>query len=229
MTNQVKYFKIYGQMRTGTNYISFLIKNNFLDTNVFMNIGGWKHGKLIEFPNNIELVNYVDSITKNNIEINKTIDLFKNNNVNFLVIIKNPYMWINSISVYKNKEITSEFIIENISIWNEIYSNYKYYIECDKAYLVKYDTLLKETNEVLDKIMNKFNLTKKNQEYILENNVLHANNDSNIGKTKRIIFDKNKYISPNITNYLSNDIIRNINENIDVSLMKFYDYELVIV
>ncbi len=26
------YFKIYGQMRTGTNYISTLLLNNFLDT-----------------------------------------------------------------------------------------------------------------------------------------------------------------------------------------------------
>lgn len=229
MNNRVKYFKIYGQIRTGTNYLSTLITNNFLETTVFMNIGGWKHGKLIEFPNNIQLVNKVVQITKNNIDVDKTIDLFTTKNVNFLVVVKNPYMWINSVSVYKQKEITSEFIIDNISIWNEIYSNYKYYIECDKAYLVKYETLLKEPNEVLDKIMNKFNLTKKNPEYILENNVLHANNDSNIGKTKRIIFDKNKYISPNITNYLSNDMIQFINEHIDVSLMKFYDYELAIV
>lgn len=229
MSSYIKYFKIYGQMRTGTNYISTILINNFLDTNVFMNVGGWKHGKLIEFPNNIELVNKVVQITINNIDIDKTIDLFTKNNVNFLVIVKNPYMWINSVSVYKQKEINYEFIIENISIWNEIYSNYKYYIECGKAYLVKYEELLEKPYETLDKIKNKFNLTKKNLEYILENNVLHANNDSNIGKIKNVIFDKNKYINPIISDYLSNDIIRNINENIDVSLMKFYDYELVIV
>ena len=136
-------------------------------------------------------------------------------------------MWINSISVYKQEKITREFIIKNISIWNKIYSNYKDYIECDKAYLVKYETLLKEPNEVLDKIKNKFNLTKKNPEYILENNILHANNDSNIGRTNGIIFDKNKYILPNITNYLSNDMIQFINEYIDKTLMKFYDYNLL--
>ena len=227
MTSQIKYFKIYGQQRTGTNYLSALIINNFLDTTVFMNIGGWKHDKIIEFPNNIELVNKVVQITKNNIDIDKTIDLFTTKNVNFLVIVKNPYMWINSISVYKQEKITREFIIKNISIWNKIYSNYKDYIECDKAYLVKYETLLKEPNEVLDKIKNKFNLTKKNPEYILENNILHANNDSNIGRTKGIIFDKNKYILPNVTNYLSNDMIQFINEYIDKTLMKFYDYNLV--
>jgi hypothetical protein len=216
-------------MRTGTNYISTLLLNNFLDTNIFMNLGGWKHGKLIEYPDCIELVNYVDITTKNNIEIDKIIDIFKNNNINFLVIIKNPYMWINSMSIYKRQQITSSFVIEYITIWNEIYSNYKYYIENERAYLVKYEELLEQPIETLDKIKKKFNLTQKNSEYIIENNILLANGDYNIGKIKNRIFDKNKYIKPNIYQYLSNDIIRIINENIDISLLKFYNYDLVVV
>ena len=223
------YFKIYGQMRTGTNYISTLLLNNFLDTTVFMNVGGWKHGKLIEYPNKFQLLNRVDINTKNNIENNNIIDLFKNNNVNFLVIIKNPYMWIKSISIFTNHAITPKFVNNYITQWNDIYLIYKYYIENKRAYLVKYEELLEKTNETLDKIKNKFNLIKKNSEYILENNVLSANNDSNIGRTKKITFNKNKYISPNISEYLSNDIIRLINENIDKTLMKYYEYDLVIV
>ena len=70
-------------------------------------------------------------------------------------------------------------------------------------------------------------MIKKNSEYILENNVLSANNDSNIGITKKITFNKNKYINSIITHYLSNDIIKIINENIDKTLMKFYEYDLV--
>ena len=228
MSNEVKYFKIYGQIRTGTNYISSIILNNFLDTIVFMNVGGWKHGKLIEIPNVIELVDTVDTNTKNNIEIDNTIDLFTNNKVNFLVIIKNPYMWIHSVSTILKKEITPEFVIEYITIWNEIYSNYKYYIENGKAYLVKYEVLIKQPNETLDKIKNNFNLTKKNPEYIFENKKLSKNSDSNIGKTINVIFDKNKYIKPNISDYLSNDIITIINENIDITLLKYYEYDFEI-
>ena len=223
------YFKIYGQMRTGTNYMSSLIKNNFSETNIFMNVGGWKHGKIIEFPNNIDLLNYVDINTKTIIDIDKTIDLFTTNKVIFLIMVKNPYMWIHSVSVYKQKEITPKFLIQYILLWNETYSNYKDYIELGKAYLVKYEELLEKTNETLDKIKNKFNLIKKNSEYILENNVLSANNDSNIGRTKKITFNKNKYISPNISEYLSNNTIHLINENIDKTLMKYYQYDLVIV
>ena len=221
------YFKIYGQMRSGTNYISTLLLNNFLDTTVFMNVGGWKHGKLIEYPNKFQLLNRVDINTKNNIEIYNTIDLFKNNNVNFLVIVKNPYMWIKSISIFTNNDITPKFVKNYITQWNNIYSNYKNYIESGKAYLVKYETLLQEPHETLDKIKNKFNLIKKNSEYNIENNILSANSDSNIGKTIKIVFDKKKYISPNIPDYLSNDIIHIINENIDKTLMKFYNYDLV--
>jgi len=226
MSNEVKYFKIYGQIRTGTNYISSIILNNFSDTIVFMNVGGWKHGKLIEIPNVIELVDTVDINTKNNIEIDNTIDLFTNNKVNFLIIIKNPYMWIHSVSTILKKEITPEFVIEYITIWNDIYSNYKYYIENGKAYLVKYEILIEQPNETLNKIKNNFNLTKKNLEYIFENKKLSKNSDSNIGKTINVIFDKNKYIKPNISDYLSNNIITIINENIDITLLKYYEYDL---
>jgi hypothetical protein len=192
-----------------------------------MNVGGWKHGKLIEYPNKFQLLNRVDINTKNNIEIYNTIDLFKNNNVNFLVIVKNPYMWIKSISIFTNYDITPKFVKNYITQWNNIYSNYKNYIESGKAYLVKYETLLQEPHETLDKIKNKFNLIKKNSEYNIENNILSANSDSNIGRTIKIVFDKKKYISPNIPDYLSNDIIHIINENIDKTLMKFYNYDLV--
>jgi hypothetical protein len=229
MTTPLKYFKIYGHLRTGTNYISSLIINNFLETTIFMNIGGWKHGKIIEYPNNDELVNTVNIITKKNIDIYKTINLFKNNNVKFIVMIKNPYMWICSVSIFTKKVINRRFVIKYITHWNDIYSNYKDYIECGKAHLVKYETLLQEPHETLENIKNKYNLTKKNLEYILENNILCANNDTNIGKTKNMLFNKNKYISPNIKNHLSNDIINIINENIDKTLMKFYEYEIVIV
>jgi hypothetical protein len=133
------------------------------------------------------------------------------------------------MSIYKKQEITSLFVIEYITIWNEIYSNYKYYIENERAYLVKYEALLEQPIETLDKIKKKLNLIQKNTEYIIENNILSANDDYNIGKIKNKIFNKNKYIKPNIYQYLSNDIIRIINENIDISLLKYYNYDLVVV
>ena len=44
MANKVTYFKQYGEMRTGTNYIKRLLELNFKGVEVFGSILGWKHG-----------------------------------------------------------------------------------------------------------------------------------------------------------------------------------------
>ena len=212
-------------MRTGSNYITSTILKNFIDTDVFVNVGGWKHGKLIEFPNEVNLVDTVNIKTKDKLEISKTINLFKNKEINFIIIIKNPYMWILSISIHKNNELTPEFVLEHIKLWNEFYSDYKEYIENDKAYLIKYEKILQKPIETLNKLANKFNLIKKGT-YTFENKKLHTNTDSGKLNTTNIIFDKTKYINPNISEYLSKDIITIINNNIDISLLKFYEYDL---
>ena len=156
------YFKIYGQMRTGTNYISTILVNNFLDTKVFMNVGGWKHGKIIEIPDKKNLVNTVDNNTKNKINVTETINLFKINKVKFIVMIKNPYMWINSICEFSKKLLNDHsFIIEQIKIWNTLYTNYKEYIESGKAYLIKYEKLIQDPESVLENLIKEFNLKRK--------------------------------------------------------------------
>jgi hypothetical protein len=140
----IHYFKIYGQMRTGTNYISTLLLKNFLNSKVFMNVGGWKHGEFIQYPNNLNLLNRVDDDTKKKINIVKTIKLFQMNKINFIVIIKNPYMWIKSICNFNKKPINDiSYIIKQISTWNKYYKDYKQYIENGNAYLIKYELLLK--------------------------------------------------------------------------------------
>jgi hypothetical protein len=46
----MKFIKIYGIQRTGTNYIEWLLNNNFSDCHVLLedNVLGWKHGKVKE-------------------------------------------------------------------------------------------------------------------------------------------------------------------------------------
>lgn len=223
------YFKIYGQMRTGTNYISTILLNNFLDTKLFMNVGGWKHGKIIKIPNKKNLVNRVDNNTKNKINVTETIKLFKINKVKFIVMIKNPYMWINSICKFKNKSLNDHsFIIEQIKIWNTLYTNYKQYIESGKAYLIKYEKLIQEPESVLENLIKEFNLKRKFKDsFKLEKKKLGPNSDATLGRTYNKYFDKTKYINPNINEILTNNIIKIINNNIDFKLMDFYDYEII--
>lgn len=219
------YFKIYGEKRTGTNYLVSCILKNFLDVDVFMNVGGWKHGIINEFPNNIDPDKKLDAFIINKINITKIIDLFKNNNINFLITIKNPYMWIYSVSIFEKKQLTSEYVISKIQLWNKHYSDYKNYIENGKAYLVKYETLLEQPTETLDKIKQKFNLTN-NSVYRFERKKLRANNDGTKGKTLDVLFDRTIYTKIEPSKHLTNDIIKTINNTIDITLMNFYGYDI---
>lgn len=216
-------------MRTGTNYISTILVKNFLDTKVFMNIGGWKHGEIIQIPNKINLVNAVDNTCKKKINVTETINLFKINKVKFIVMIKNPYMWINSICEFRNKSLNDHsFIIKKIKIWNTLYTNYKQYIESGKAYLIKYEKLIQEPERVLENLIKEFNLKRKFKDsFELEKKKLNTNSDTSLGWTLNSDFDKSKYINPNINEILKNNIIKIINNNIDFKLMDFYDYEII--
>lgn len=219
------YFKIYGQKRTGTNYLVSCILKNFLDVEVFMNVGGWKHSIIKEFPNNIDPDEKLDAPTKKKIGTTKIIDLFKNNNINFLITIKNPYMWIYSVSIFEKEPLTSEYVIKKIQLWNEHYSDYKNYIENGKAYLVKYETILEQPTETLDKIKKEFNLTN-NHIYTFECNKLRANNDGTKGKTLDVLFDRTIYTKIEPSKHLTSDIIKTINNTIDITLMNFYGYNI---
>tara|TARA_Y100000741_G_scaffold359915_1_gene341332 strand:- start:35 stop:628 length:594 start_codon:yes stop_codon:yes gene_type:complete len=194
-----------------------------------MNVGGWKHGKFIKIPDEKNLVNTVDENTKNNINVPETINLFKINKVKFILMIKNPYMWINSMCKHENKSVeNSSFIIKQIKIWNTLYTNYKQYIESGEAYLIKYEKLIQEPDSVLENLIKEFNLKRKfKNSFKLEKKKLHPNSDYNIGMHTNKDFDKTKYINPNINKILTNNIIKIINNNIDFKLMDFYGYDII--
>lgn len=223
------YFKLYGQKRTGTNYFASIIINNFENTKVFMNVGGWKHGKIINIPDGESLVKFVDTITKKKINIENTINLFKNNLVNFIILIKNPYLWIYSMSNFENQKITSRYVKKRINTWNFYNKKYKIHIENNNAYLVKYEDLIKNPEETMNNIKLKFNLNQKNNVYKFEKNELHANGDASIGKIKNKKFKNDHYLNEElyIKKFLEKDIIKLINNTIDKSLLEFYQYNLV--
>jgi hypothetical protein len=225
----MKYFKIYGQQRTGTNYFSTLMNTNFKDVDIFMNVGGWKHGLLIEYPNQTELINRVDKDTATSININNTIKLFNEHKVFFMILVKNPYLWIYSLSNFENKELTIEYVSKNINIWNQKYLNYKNHIVNNQAYLIKYESLIKYPDKTLNKIKDYFKLTTKYNKYYLQNNILGANSDYTIGKTTNKLF-KNKYLYIDDNRYISTIlkpcIIKTINKHINRSLMRYYKYDI---
>lgn len=135
-------------------------------------------------------------------------------------------MWIYSISKFeKQKNITSDYVICKINMWNKYYLNYKKYIKNGKAYLIKYETFLQRPTEILDEIGKKYKLTKKGV-YTFESKKLLPNSDYNKGKTSTVLFDDTIYKNINISKYLTKDIIKTINDTIDITLMDFYEYKI---
>ena len=218
-----KIVKIYGEKRTGTNYLTTLILTNFIDTTVFMNVGGWKHGKFIETPNKTNLLNTVDRITKDKINVDETISLFTTKQVKFIIIIKNPYMWIKSMSEADRKPITPAFVKDHINFWNDHYSDYMKYIQNETALLVKYESLLIDPIGTMNSIKTKFNLTT-NKDYVFEKRKLLACSDSALGSTMNKICDTSRYTNLDVSKHLKKNIIELINNTIDTNLMQFYDY-----
>lgn len=193
---------------------------------VFMNVGGWKHGLFNEIPNNENLLNAVDKSLINQINKKTTIELFVQKQVNFFVLIKNPYMWIVSKSETEKKSIIPSFVIKEIDTWNKHYSDYKKYIMDEKAFLVKYESLLEDPVGMMDSIKEKFGFIKLFEEYKFEKNKLKACTDACIGSVYSHKCDTSRYTNLNVSKYLSNDIILLINEHIDKSLMEFYQYKI---
>ncbi len=72
---KIEYIKIHGLQRTATNYVSFLIDQNFTNTKSLVNAGGWKHGY------------YCAPWTLGQ-------------EVHVAVVVKNPYAWLVSLYDY---------------------------------------------------------------------------------------------------------------------------------
>jgi len=231
----MKYFKIYGLERTGTNYTSSLIEENFDYVKVFMNIGGWKHGHLIKYPNKKIMFKTVDFKSFKKYKNTGLINLFKKNKIEFLITVKNPYTWLNSYLEFYGKEKpyqkfverNDENIVKIIKLWNNSYQNYKKFLERGDAHLIRYEDILSNYLYFLRKMMKNFNLKKKNDKFGNIHNKLRANPDGNMGKVKNQIFDKkNYYLQPEVNKIFKNREIKLINRHLDKDLVEFYGYRI---
>ena len=94
----------------------------------------------------------------------------------------------------------------------------------------EYEILLLEPHKVLVDLIRKFKLKRKYRDsFKLERHELNANFDINIGSHTKHFFDKTKYINPDIKKVLPENTIKIINNNIDLNLMDFYNYDMVTI
>ena len=225
----MKYLKVYGLHRTGTNYLFTLLCLNFKNINLFMNLGGFKHGNLIKFPKEEDILNkYLDMPThlnyKDKVESIKT--LFEEEKVIFLVTVKNPYLWIISHAKFHGSEFCNKNIVRFSKHWSEMYAKYAESIKDGTAHLVKYEDVLTSYDNFLDNLQKKYDLEKNHTEYINIDKEILPCKDSELGKhnIKNFFTKRDYYLNPDLEKIYTTEQISLINQNLDKNVMEFYNY-----
>ena len=150
--------KVYGLLRTGTNYISKLIELNFYTYCLQSEEQGWKHGPC----------QYTEKLR-------------------YVFVVKNPYSWLKSFREWEiihnrvPEDISiSEFIVGDLShhqlnrawaaqtpleAWNEALKSWSQYFNKPNVTLIKYEDLLDNFNACMAKIRDNLNLTMNHSEF----------------------------------------------------------------
>jgi hypothetical protein len=219
-----KYIKIYGDRRTGTNFIQQLCRQNFNNVDVFDNQFGWKHGPP---KNKEEMFKWISKNTKRRSNYGKIFDEFLQggNKLYPCVIIKNPYSWYLSIKNYIGKMANRKFNLAKLyKRYNMIYSSYKEMYEgkygnelYSQTVVVKYEDLLVNAEQKINEIAEMLGLKIKTP-FVVPNKVYMSD---------KFTDNKKKFYLSGGAFGLSDTVVQKINNLMDWDLMKFYGYERI--
>lgn len=229
--NKIKYIKIFGLKRSCTNYIESLLRTNFKEHVLLHgNVMGWKHGKPVKEidwtghawveqydPNAIE--QYMNSVSRKSLQKE-----FDNDNILYIICIKNPYAWY--LSYCKAANITPFPLKPEICyMWNFNLEWIQEYMYHKHYYVIRFEDMLSNYSAVLDDIANKFNLTPKNKvwknitKYITVNQKIDDN-----------VFNANYYLNNDyIFEYTTHsyDNFNQFNQLLSIDLMESLHYNFI--
>lgn len=220
----MKFLKIYGLQRTGTNYTEWLLRENFLNLHVFKggNVLGWKHGTPPEFidwsGNNWDNQPIIPEIIKdyqNSIKgLEKKIqEDFNKKAILHVICVRNPYSWL-----YKNVNLKDIFTWNKKNrCWLEYFAKNKFpYIFCD------HQELIVDYIKQLEKICHNFNLDKKQDKYIDLKNEIGARLS-----IKNNLFRSDFYKNKCYLNFIDNISLDLIRKNIDGEIMDKLNFDIL--
>lgn len=235
MENQVTYFKQYGEMRTGTNYLKRLIELNFKNVEVFGSVLGWKHG-LYDTQNSLDgTTSHYEWLDKqhnkdgrvysvDNYPLKHSYDELKQAipRLNYIFSIKCPLAFVVSYKRFRfpNKKLHDTVIVNLCNRYNDSYARWKdlYLKHKDRSLIVSYDALLIDVKHVLFNIENFYNLHKKMKNYVDENNPVNASTDHGLLIDRKKKFNKEYYLETKYMDELTTDqvdlILKTINQDI---------------
>lgn len=190
------YIKIFGIQRTGTNYLTYLLNNNILNSKILVNELCDKHQKLFEYK---DIHHTLNEEKENNLHekiISERKEIFS------IIIRKNPYAWLNSYKKwrirYKDPIRTHGDIIKDMQRYNDYYVHYFNIEPSDywtKFINIKYEDVLSDVGGFIKQLSIEHNLmisdvvdipqrvkqsstfTEKNKSFYLNSKTYNLNND----------------------------------------------------
>lgn len=141
------YIKQYGLKRSGTNYLRYLIEENFKDVKVLVDILGWKHG----YPSQSVTTNwknwYPEWQPDKNPATPELIEEIKQSvregRYWHLLMVKDPFAWIISMRKYLKTGFSAGDVEQLSMVWNTMlfqYLNFRAYTP--RTIIVRYEDFL---------------------------------------------------------------------------------------
>lgn len=228
-----RFIKMYGLQRSGTNYLTYLINNNFKNTKVLVNIGGWKHGHY----NLPEIVG-------------RELDV--------AVITKNPYAWLWSVYDYWSPpkklnigpdltDVTFEQFLHNkatferqrgvpyliraanpIQYWNNL--NYHWssiQMAKSKLCLITYESLLYNPHQMILQIMKGFELDPISEDLdFVDSKKTFVPSGESIKQSENDFSKLRYYSNREYMQHYDPSTVQFVNEQLDKDLMQRLGYQL---
>jgi len=240
------FIKQYGAKRSGTNYLKSIVHSNFEDVIVFSNILGWKHGcyygdsLLVEDwfekkgkVSNSERQDAERLFNKLKVDI---INSIREDDIRYLISVKNPYSWMSSMIKYLGKDMSilknKKFVEKHILNWNNVYRSWISLKDSKQYFLVvKNEDMLEDFDLNMGIIRDQLKLKTIDGNYFMNNtNKMRNLSDGswNISNSSLKKENNNRfYIEKSYLKYFDIDMLDNINCFLNKDVMKKLGYEMI--
>lgn len=228
------YFKQYGEMRTGTNYLKRILEINYKDITVLGSILGWKHG-LYDLNNSRDStkshIEWLNKKTKNNVIysvdnlplLNHKYDELKQacDKLKYIICIKKPIPFVLSFKKFRlpNKQLPVNVILDLCNRYNTKYTDWLKLYEQHDAMFISHESMLLDYKHVLFNIETQYKLTRLNDKLVDETRPVKASTDIGLIIDKSSKFDKDYYLHEEYLNDISDEHVEIINNNINHDLV----------
>lgn len=208
--------KIYGLRRTGTNYLQWLLCNNFKCLVLLIDVFSWKHGRPVIVPGNI------NSLIHNPKDYRLSNDLNDIPNIDkdpcYLLSIKDPYSWYISMCSWHNIDPlpVERDKLNLFFLWNYMASEYKKFHEKNDSIIIRYEDLLADLDGSLESIAK-----------YLYTDLVYPISDlpTEVYNGKSFAEKRKYYLSKQYMNIYKGRDLKNIEMALDVELLRYFKYD----